>query len=72
MSLADLDQSNYCQFTVVWLGPTIGWVMLPIMPQILVTTGTDYVVLPFNAHVLLGPVALAGTLTAIPFVTGAR
>ena len=72
MSLADLDQSNFCQFTHIWLGPTIGWVMLPINPQTFVTTGTVYTVAPHDAHILLGPVAQAGTSRAIPYVSGVR
>ena len=59
MSLADLDTGNYFQQALIYLGPTIGWMMLPIIPQTFVTTGTDYTILPYEAHVLLGPVAQA-------------
>jgi hypothetical protein len=53
MSLADLDKGSYTQFAKTWLGPTLGWVMLPIIPQTNVTTSGTYTILPYNGQVIL-------------------
>jgi hypothetical protein len=53
MSLADLDKGGTNQFNKTWLGPTLGWVMLPVIPQTQVTAGSTYVVVPYNSQVLL-------------------
>lgn len=53
-NLAQLDQSGTnCQFARVYLGPTIGWVMLPIVPELLVTSAANIVLGPYTSRVLL-------------------
>lgn len=68
MSLAQLDQGTYVQFVRTWLGPTVGWVDLPVQPETFVLTGPSYVVQPFDSRVLLNSVATPVIAVTLPSV----
>ena len=53
-NLAQLDQGgSNCQFTRVYLGPTLGWAHVPVMPELLVTSAAALTISPYTSRVLL-------------------
>lgn len=53
-NLAQLDQGgSNCQWTRVYLGPTLGWAMLPIVPEIIVTSTATFTVPAYASRILL-------------------
>jgi hypothetical protein len=53
-SIYNLDQSgNTAQFVRTYLGPSIGWVILPVAPETDVTSTAPYTVQPFDARIVL-------------------
>jgi hypothetical protein len=53
-NLANLDQSGTnCQFTDVYLGPSLGFAKLPVAPQMFVTRAAPLTIPPMASRVLL-------------------
>jgi hypothetical protein len=53
-NLTQLDQGgSNCQFTRVYLGPTVGWVMLPVVPELEITLAAGLFLGNFTSRVLL-------------------
>ncbi len=53
-NLAQLDQSgSTCQWAKVYLGPTLGWAMLPVQPELLVSSAAAYTVPAYASRVIL-------------------
>lgn len=53
-NLAQLDQGgSNAQWNRTYLGPTVGWVMLPVMPEVFVTSAAAYTVPNYASRVLL-------------------
>lgn len=68
--MADLDQSGgFSQYARTYLGPTVGWVMLPVVPETFVTTGPTYNVQPFDSLVLLNATGTPVILVNLPEVS---
>ena len=62
-SLQALDLGVNVQFQSVWLGPSLGWNLLPVAPELYISTPGPLVVPPFSSRLLLmvagaGPVML--------------
>ena len=52
-NLAQLDQGgSNCQWVRTYLGPTLGWVMLPVMPELIVTSAAPYTIPAYASRVL--------------------
>lgn len=70
MSVSDLDKSgNVSQVAKVILGPTIGNVLLPIIPETFVNVGPSYVCQPFDSRILLNATVTPVTSVTLPDVT---
>lgn len=53
-NLAQQDQGgSNCQYVRTWLGPTLGWAMLPVMAEMVVTVGGTLTLSPYTSRVLL-------------------
>lgn len=53
-NLAQLDQSgSNAQWNRTWLGPTIGWVMLPVTPERIITSTAALTIRPYDSKILL-------------------
>ena len=71
-SLQALDLGVNVQFQSVWLGPSLGWQLLPVAPELYISTPGALIVPPFSSRLLLttagvGPITLpsvAAWLTA--------
>lgn len=65
-NLAQLDQGgSNCQFTNVYLGPTLGWARVPVVPEILVTPATAYTVPSYASRILLKGAVKSVTLPSV-------
>lgn len=59
----DLDQSGgYPQYVRTWLGPTVGWALLQVQPERLITTPGALTVQPFDSRLLLKAIITPITL----------
>ena len=66
-NLAQLDQGgSNCTWSRVWMGPTIGWLMLPVVPELEVTSTAALTLQPYTSRVLL---KVAVTQINLPKVT---
>lgn len=53
-NLAQLDQGgSNCQWVKTYLGPTLGWVMLPVVPELEITSAAALTLSPYTSRVLL-------------------
>lgn len=53
-NLAQLDQGgSNCQSVRTYLGPTLGWAMLPVMPELEITSAAAITVPAFASRILL-------------------
>jgi hypothetical protein len=62
-SLQALDLGVNVQFQSVWLGPSLGWNLVPVAPELYISTPGALVVPPFASRLLLtavgvGPIQL--------------
>lgn len=65
-NLTDLDKGGTnCQFAKTWMGPTLGWMMLPVMPEIIISSAAALVIGPYNSRVLLNAAVKAITLPSV-------
>lgn len=65
-NLTQLDQGGgNCQWVRTYLGPTIGWVMLPVVPELEVTSAAALVLSPYTSRVLLKAATKAITLPSV-------
>lgn len=65
-SLSQLDQGgSNCSWVRTWLGPTIGWVMLPVVPELEVTSAAALVLSPYTSRVILKAAVKAITLPSV-------
>lgn len=65
-NLTQLDQGgSNAQWTKVYLGPTIGWVMLPIVPELEVTSAAALVLSPYTSRVILKAAVKAIALPSV-------
>ncbi len=61
--MTDLDQGgNFNQQLKVYMGPTIGWVMFQVNPELDVTSAAALVIQPFTSRVMLKAAVTAITL----------
>jgi hypothetical protein len=61
--MADLDQGGgFPQYSRTWLGPTVGWAMLPIAPERIITSAAALVIQPFDSRILLNAAVVLVTL----------
>ena len=62
-NLGQLDQGgSNCQWTRAYLGPTLGWAMLPVMPELKINSAAALVISPYSSRVLLNAAVVAVTL----------
>jgi hypothetical protein len=52
-NLGSLDTGSTAQRTLTYLGPSLGFAMLPIAPELMVTSAGPFVVPPFASRILL-------------------
>ena len=65
-NLAQLDYGgSNCQFARVYMGPTLGWMHLPIVPEIIYTSTSPLVIGPYTSRVLLKAACKAVTLPSV-------
>jgi len=61
--MVDLDQGgSFAQQLKVYMGPTIGWVMFQVNPELDVTSAAALVIQPFTSRVLLKAAVTSITL----------
>lgn len=53
MSIAQLDLGTLEQFVRTYLGPSLGWQLLPVQPNLFVTSAAPLVVPPFASRIIL-------------------
>lgn len=67
--MADLDQSGgFPQYVRTYLGPTVGWVMLPVDPETFIAAGPSYTVARFDSRVMLNATGTPVTSIQLPDV----
>ena len=65
-NLLQTDQGgSNCQWTKVYLGPTLGWVMLPIMPELEITSAAALTIPAYASRVLLKAAVKAIALPSV-------
>jgi hypothetical protein len=65
-NLQQLDQGGTnCQFVKTWLGPSLGWAMLPVMPELVITSASALTISAFSSRVLLNAAVKAIALPAV-------
>jgi hypothetical protein len=64
-NLTNLDQGSNAQFTRTWLGPSLGWAMLPVVPELLVTSVAPLVLGPYTSRVILKNAVKSVTLPSV-------
>lgn len=68
--MADLDQSGQVsQYIKAYLGPTIGWVLLPVRSERIITAAGDVTVGLGESIILLNKTVGAATIVFLPDVT---
>lgn len=64
--LSQLDQGgSNAQWVRTWLGPTLGWAMLPVMPELIVTTAGAYTAPAFSSRILLNAAVTSVQLPSV-------
>jgi hypothetical protein len=53
MSIFALDNGTLEQFVTTWLGPSLGWAKLPVMPELFVSSTAPLTIPPFTSRVIL-------------------
>jgi hypothetical protein len=67
-NLINLDQSGTnCQFIDTWMGPSLGWQRLPVVPELIVTSAGPFVVPNYASRILLNVAGL--TPITLPLVS---
>ncbi len=65
-NLAQQDQGgSNCHYVKTWLGPTLGWAMLPVMPELIVTSAAAYTVPAYASRILLNAAVKSITLPSV-------
>ena len=65
-NLGQTDQGGgNCQWVKTYLGPTLGWVMLPVMPELIINSAAALVVPAYASRVLLNAAVKAVTLPSV-------
>lgn len=65
-NLTQTDQGgSNAQWVKVYLGPTLGWAMLPVVPELEVTSAAALVLAPYTSRVILKAAVKAITLPAV-------
>lgn len=65
-NLADLDKGGTnAQFVRTWLGPTLGWAMLPVTPELIFSSGGALVLPAYASRVLLKAAVTPITLPSV-------
>lgn len=65
-NLAQLDQGgSNCQWVRTWMGPTLGWMMLPVVPELEITSAAALVIGPYTSRVILNAAVKAIALPSV-------
>lgn len=65
-NLAQLDQGgSNCQFVKTWMGPTLGWMILPVVPELEITSASALVIGPYTSRVILNAAVKAIALPSV-------
>jgi len=65
-NLNQTDQGGgNCQWVKVWLGPTLGWALLPVMPELIISSAAALTIPAYASRVLLNAAVKAITLPSV-------
>jgi hypothetical protein len=65
-NLAQLDQGgSNCQWVKTWLGPTLGWAMLPVVPELIINTTAALILNNYASRVILKAAVTSVTLPSV-------
>lgn len=65
MSIAQLDLGTTAQFIRTYMGPSLGWQLLPVMPELDVLSAAPLVLPPFASRIILKAAVKAIALPSV-------
>jgi hypothetical protein len=65
MSIAQLDLGTTAQFIRTYMGPSLGWQLLPVMPELDVLSAAPLVLPPFASRIILKAAVKAIALRSV-------
>jgi hypothetical protein len=66
-TIAEADTGSNAQQTLTYLGPSLGWALLPVQAELIVTTSGALVLGPYTSRVLLNAAGI--TPVTLPLVS---